>query len=105
MADELWREAERRFVKDQKLRPRHQRPRDRKLLLLAPRHGSGKLVDALAKYREKLDHLLQIAGIFAAIIADIGAKSEVLLDGKRGEAVSILGHHGDALPDDRLRRQ
>src|ERR671927_565860 len=53
--DELRREAERRLLEEQEPRPRHERPRDRELLLLAARErGCGEL-EALPEDREELE--------------------------------------------------
>src|SRR5919205_4366977 len=50
--DELRREAERRLVEEEQPGRRHERPRDRELLLLAARERGSRQAQALAEHRE-----------------------------------------------------
>ena len=74
------REAERRLVEQQQPRPRHERARDREHLLLAARERAGALLAALAQAREQLEHALAVRCDPGAVLAQVGAELEVLLD-------------------------
>ena len=99
------REAERRLVEQQQLRPRHQRARDRQHLLLAARQRAGALLHALLaaaetsvkpRSRSLLDRCL--------VLREIGAHLEVLEHRQVGEDAAPFGRHRDAARDELVRR-
>src|SRR5919109_3560193 len=103
--DELRREAERRLVEEQELRPGHERPRDRELLLLAAGERGRRQPQALAQDGEELEQPLA-AAVVAAVPPGRGrADPQVLGHREPGEDPPALGREADAAADDLLGRQ
>src|SRR5436190_4260970 len=102
--DELRREAHRRLVQQDGLRPRHQRAADRGHLLLAAGGVAGLRVAPLLEPGEVRVDLLQLlthAG--AKIPARIGSGQQVFLDCKVLEAMPAFHHLADAALHQRRR--
>src|SRR5665213_2791518 len=91
LVDQHRREAERHLVDQQHLRARHQRARDRDLLLLAAREPAGEVAVPFAQPRQQLQHPLEI-GVDLAVVAQVRAHPQVLFDRERAEQPPPLRH-------------
>src|SRR2546423_5660702 len=103
--DELRREAERRLVEEEEPRPGHERPRDRKLLLLAARERRGGQTEPVAERREWLEQALAGRVVSTRSARGGGAEPEVLSHTEPREDPPALRRKPDAAADDPLRRQ
>ena len=105
VVDHLRRQAERRLVEQQQPGPGHQRPSNRKLLLLAARQGAGQLPAPFRENREQFEHLLPGGCGGGPVAARRGAERQVLVDGKRREHAAAFRHQRHAGADDQFRPQ
>ena len=96
------RQAERRLVEQEQLRPQHQRPGHRQHLLLAPAEAAGLLAATLAEAGEHREPVVDVRADLGAVLAHVGAGLEVVLDRQLGERAAALRHVGDAVAHDRL---
>ncbi len=104
--DELWRQAERRLVEEEQARPRHQRARDRELLLFAARERACRRVQPLREHGEELEELLPLSPRLPLLPRERGgADREVLGHGQRREQAAPLGREAQAPPGDLLGRE
>ena len=94
------REPGRRLVHQQHLRLRHQRAADRAHLLLAARHGAGRLRAAVLQPRKEAVDLVELLGEARARRRDEGADAQILLDRQPRKQPAVLRHMGDAVLDD-----
>jgi hypothetical protein len=82
-----------RLVEQDHGRPRHERPPDRRHLLLAARGVSGLRRSPLLEAREEGVHLLQVElDLGARGVAGIGAREQVVLDREVAEAMPPFHH-------------
>src|SRR5262249_4944082 len=101
--DDRRREAERRLVEEQHVGSRDERPRDRELLLLAPRERTGVPARMLPDDREELVHPREVVGEAVAAPACRRAETEVLGDRQRCVDTAPLGNERDPEARDPLR--
>jgi hypothetical protein len=104
LLDEDRRQAHRRLVEHQQLRPGHQRPPDRAHLLFAARHRPGLLVLALGQAREEPVDAVEVLPDPAPVAALEGAHLEVLQHRHVREEAAPLGRLRDPHADDLVRR-
>src|SRR5581483_4326821 len=100
--DEDGREAHRRLVHQEQLRPRHQRPPHRDHLLLPARQGPCELRPPLVQQREQLVDAVEVLLVAAA--AQVGAHLQVLEHRHRREQTPVLRHDRDPAGDPVARR-
>ncbi len=85
-----------RFIGEQELRPRDQRPRDGRTLLLSAREHGRQRMHALAEADppQQLDDFATIAGLFLA--GDTQGQRDILIDREMIEQAEILEDHAHA---------
>ena len=105
LVDHQRREAERRLVEEQELRPREQRAGDRELLLLAARELRARPVAVAPEHREALEHPVDVGLRRRAVVAAGRADVQVLADREPAEDAAVLGDERDAGPQDLVGRQ
>ena len=86
--DDVGRETERRLVKHNELRPRHQRARNRQHLLLAARKRTGLLLAPFGQPRKLLEHAGHILRHSLPVLAQVAAHFEIFGDRHVGEDVT-----------------
>src|SRR6266478_2700518 len=95
-------QAERRLVEQEQAGARHERPRDRQHLLLAPRERARLLPAALGEDREIPVDLLVVLAEARLLPPRVGSEAEVLLDAQVHERAATLRGVGDAEAHDVL---
>ena len=98
------RQACRRLVHQQHLRFRHQRAPDRAHLLLAARHGAGRLQAAVLQPGKQMIDVVELLGEAGARGRDEGADTQILLDRQLWKQPAVFRHMRDAMLDDVMRR-
>ena len=91
-------QSERRLVEQQEPRVTHQRPGDRKHLLLTAREGAAELVHPLAKHGKQAADLVDVTGEFGPVSLREAAKLQVLADGESRKDAAAFWSVADPEP-------
>jgi hypothetical protein len=105
LADDQWRQSQRRFVQKLKLGPAHQGAPDGQHLLLAAGKRARLLIAPLSEHRELLENVIQILVKLDFGFLLISTEQKILARGEIGKYLTPLGAMAYSQANDLMWRQ